>query len=153
MVNGVYLTLMIGPGVPVPAPREIVEAITAIEVQTATGRPSGFSLSFSIAKNSPLLTLFLLSGGSPVPAMRVILVVTLNGVPEVISDGVMTDHDFKAGTAGQPGTLTIKGTDLTALMDLIPFDGLPYPAMPTVARVLAIVAKYAVLGIARKSVV
>ena len=43
--------------------------------------------------------------------------------------------------------LTIRGADLTALMNFIPFDGLPYPAMPVEVRALLILAKYAVLGL------
>src|SRR5207247_429619 len=107
MLDGIHLTLLIGPGVPVPVPRAVIEALTGVTVQTASAGPSGFELSFSVAKNSPLLSLFLLAGGGLPKIMRVVLVVTLNGVAEVISDGVMTEHQFAAGTAGQPGTLTI----------------------------------------------
>ena len=32
-------------------------------------------------------------------------------------------------------------------MDIIPFDGLPYPAMPPALRVLVALAKYAVFGV------
>ncbi len=39
------------------------------------------------------------------------------------------------------------GTDLTAVMDLVSFDGLPYPGMPAMARVALILAKYAALGV------
>ena len=41
----------------------------------------------------------------------------------------------------------MKGKDLTALMGLIDFSGIPYPAMPDFARVALVLAKYAVLGI------
>jgi hypothetical protein len=147
MTDGIYLTLMIGPGVPIPVPQAVIEALTSIDVQTSTSGPSAFELKFAVAKNSPLLTLFLISGGAvPIP-FRVVLIVTLNGVSEVISDGVMTDHQVTPGSNGGPATLTIRGTDLTALMDMIPFDGLPYPALPVEARVLLVLAKYAVLGL------
>jgi hypothetical protein len=43
--------------------------------------------------------------------------------------------------------LTVKGKDLTAVMDFIDFSGIPYPAMPNFARVALILAKYAALGI------
>jgi hypothetical protein len=90
--------------------------------------------------------LLLLSGGTPVP-LRVVLVVTINGTPEVIADGVMIDHQLSPGANGRPGTLTVRGTDLTALMDLIPFDGFPYPGVPVEGRVALILAKYAALGV------
>jgi hypothetical protein len=39
------------------------------------------------------------------------------------------------------------GEDLTRVMDYIPFDGLPYPAMPVEARVALIIGKYALFGL------
>ena len=74
--------------------------------------------------------------GGPTPLLRVVLVVSVRGVSEVIMDGVMTQHQITPGSGGQPATLTISGCDLTALMNLISFDGFPYPAMPVEARVL-----------------
>ncbi|WP_461522140.1 hypothetical protein, partial [Porticoccus sp.] len=47
----------------------------------------------------------------------------------------------------QPGSITVTGDDLTKVMDLIDFSGLPYPAMPVSARVALICAKYAAFGI------
>jgi hypothetical protein len=41
----------------------------------------------------------------------------------------------------------IKGKDMSALMDIIELPGLPFPAMPPSVRVLAILAKYAALGV------
>ena len=43
--------------------------------------------------------------------------------------------------------MAVKGKDLTALMDVIQLDGLPYPAMPPAVRVLVAVAKYAAFGV------
>ena len=146
MNTGVHLTLMVGPGIAVPVPRFAIEALTAAEAQSSSSGPGGFSLTFAVDKNSPLVPLFLLAGGTPVP-LRVVLMVTVKGIPEVIADGVMTDHTLAPGSGGKPATLTIKGTDLTALMDLIPFDGLPYPAIPVEGRVLLCLAKYAALGV------
>ena len=147
MINGMYLTLMVGPGVPVSGPRELVESLTAVQVQVPARGPSGFELTFSVPKNSPLVTLFMLSGGVVSAPFRVVLVVSFSGVSEVIADGIMTDHQMTPGTHGAPGTLSIRGTDLTALMDLIPFDGFPYPAAPPEVRSLLILAKYAAIGI------
>lgn len=120
--------------------------LTSVEAELSAGGPGGFALTFAVEKNSPLIAPFLLADGTPVP-LRVVLVVTLNGVAEVIADGVMTDHQLTPGAAGRTATLTVRGTDLTALMDLIPFDGLPYPGTPVEARVLAVLAKYAALGV------
>jgi hypothetical protein len=147
MLKGFYLTLMIGPAVPVPVPKEVLDALTSVQVITSTDRSSGFELVFTLSNNSPLQTLFLLSGGSPIPLVRVVIVVTVNGTPEVLMDGVMANHQVSPGTTSGKSRLTVRGVDLTAVMDYIPFDGVPYPAMPPEARVLIMLAKYAVLGV------
>jgi hypothetical protein len=64
----------------------------------------------------------------------------------VLSDGVMTNHEVRA-TGGPNSTLVVKGKDLTAVMDVIPLDGVPYPAMPPAVRTLLALAKYAPLGL------
>jgi hypothetical protein len=147
MANGINLTLMIGPAVPVPVPREVLDALTNVEVTTTTEGPSGFQLRFTLSNRSPLHTLFLVSGGSAIPLIRVLIVVTINGTPEVLIDGVMTNHEVQPGPAPGQSTLTVTGEDLTRVMDYIDFSGIPYPAMPPEARVLTILAKYAAFGV------
>jgi hypothetical protein len=153
MLKGIHLTLMIGPAVPVPAPRAVLEALTGVQVMVTSGETtSGFELTFRLDKNSPLHTLFFLTGGAMIPVIRVVIVVTVNGTPEVLMDGVMTQHEIAQGGPDGASTLTVKGKDLTALMGLIDFSGIPYPAMPDFARVALVLAKYAVLGIIPKVV-
>ncbi len=148
MHNGVVLNLFIGPAVPVPAPRAVIDALEKVQVQVNQGdTPSGFELSFSLSKRSPLQTLFLLTGGSSIPILRVVIMVTMGANPEVIMDGIMTHHEISPGSDGSKSTLTVKGKDLTALMDFIELDGIPYPAMPPALRVLTILAKYAAFGV------
>lgn len=147
-VRGVKLKLLIGP-VPVPAPREIVEALVLAKVEAGSGdAQSGFELTFELPARSPLRTLFLISGGGGgVPLMRVVLVVAINGRDEVIADGMATNVDTVPGEGGV-SRLVVKGKDLSALMDVIEIPGLPFPAMPPSVRVLLILAKYAALGVA-----
>jgi len=148
MLKGMHLTLMIGPAVPLPVPQVILDALDSIQVITTAGEgSSGFELSFTLSNRSPLHTLFLLSGGAGIPLVRVIIVVTINSLPQVLMDGVMTHHQVKPGSEPGQSTLTVKGKDLSALMDYLPLDGIPYPAMPPALRVLAILAKYAFFGI------
>jgi hypothetical protein len=107
---------------------------------------SAFQLRFTLSTHSPLQTIFLLSGGSPIPLIRVLVVVTVNGTPEVLMDGVMTNHEVSPGSDAGHATLTVTGEDLSRVMDYIDFR-IPYPAMPREARVLLILAKYAMFGI------
>jgi hypothetical protein len=161
MTNGVYLTLMAGPVIPVPVPAAVADALTAVRVTVASKEEkpaaagavpaharSGFELRFTFGNRSPLEALFLLTGGGSPPLLRVVLVATVNGAPEVLIDGFVLKHDVKHGGGAVPSTLTLYGKDLTAAMDLFQFTGLPYPAMPVPARVLFVLAKYAVLGVA-----
>jgi hypothetical protein len=142
-----HLTLMIGPAVPMPVPRAVLDALTGVNVNSGGDGPGGFQLTFKLSTRSPLHTLFLISAGAPIPLVRVVIIATVNGTPEVLMDGVMTNHQVTAGGEGGEATLTVTGEDLSRVMDYIDFSGIPYPAMPAEVRVLAILAKYAVLGV------
>ena len=147
MIKGVNLSLMIGPLVPIPAPRAVIEALNAVTVTTNDVGKSGFQLSFTLTTRSPLHTLFLLTAGaSPLPILRVIIIVTVNGTPNVLMDGVVTKQQISPGTDAGHATLNITGEDLSVLMDKIDFSGFPFPAVPAEGRVALLVAKYAFLG-------
>lgn len=79
--------------------------------------------------------------------MRVVLVATVNGVANVLIDGVITKNDIAPGDKGSNSTLTITGEDLTALMNQSNWSGFPFPAMPAEARVALLLVKYAVFGV------
>lgn len=147
MDKGIQLTLYVGP-VPIPAPRELIEALVSVRVDAGSGdTQSGFELVFELPPRSPLRTLFLVSGGGGgIPLMRVGLAVTMGARAENIFDGMATDVAMTPG-AGGIGRVTVRGKDMSALMDVIDFDGLPYPAMPPSVRVLLVLAKYAALGV------
>lgn len=147
MLKGVHVSLLIGPAVPIPVPQEVLEALTNVQVISGTDdKMNGFELTFVLGTRSPLHTIFLLSGGSPIPLIRVVIAVVINGTTEVLMDGVMTRHEIKPGTDAAHTTLIIKGKDLTAVMDYLEFN-IPYPAMPAEARVTLMLAKYLPLGI------
>ena len=127
----------------------MVEALQSVKIEENAGETqSGFDLVFALEKNSPLNTLFLLAGGAALPILRVALVATINGQRH-LADQRRGDprRDLAPGSGGAPATLKVKGKDLTAAMEVFDFSGLPYPAMPPVARVALILAKYAWLGV------
>jgi hypothetical protein len=141
------LSMLAGPAVAVPVPQGVVEALTSVRVMTASGQRGGFQLTFELSKDSPLHTVFLLAGGALPPIFRVVLVAVVNGSSQVLADGVVVHCSVTPGDGTNPARLTVVGADLSAVMDLIPLDGLPYPAMPPEARVLVCLAKYAFLGV------
>ncbi|HEY6446741.1 MAG TPA: hypothetical protein VIY53_09800 [Acidobacteriaceae bacterium] len=147
MLDSVQMTLMIGPIFPVPVPSTVLESLAEVEVKTEDVGTSGFQLTFSIDKQSPLQILFLLTGGMPLLFMRVVVVVTVNGIPSVLIDGVITNNQISPGDKGSNSTLTITGKDLTALMDQTDWSGFPFPCCPPEARVALICAKYALFGV------
>lgn len=151
LAKGIQLTLLIGPIVPIPAPRVVLDALESVEVRTSAGAASGFQLTFQITARSELNTLFLIAAGTntsmATPPLRVMLVVTLNGTPQPLFDGVMTNVEVQAGSQGAPGTLTVTGEDVSKVMDMQDFSGLPFPAMPIEARVALLCAKYAPFGV------
>ncbi len=145
MLKGIHLTLLIGPVVAAPAPRELTEALVSAQVTTSAGQRSGFQLQFVFGKSSTIGRALLPLGFFD-PGIRVILVVTVNSVSSVLMDGVITRQEV--APSGEPGQskLTITGEDISLLMDLADATGFPYPAMPPEARVALIVGKYAAFG-------
>ncbi len=147
MLKSVQLSLMIGPIVPLTVPRVVLDSLAEAEVKVDDVGTSGFQLTFSIDKQSPLQILFLLTGGSPLLFMRVVLVATVNGTANVLIDGVITNNQISPGDKGSNSTLTITGKDLTALMNQSDWSGFPFPACPAEARVALMLAKYALFGV------
>lgn len=145
MLKGMHLSLLVGPAIPIPVPKLVMDALQSVQVTSAAGSRSGFQLAFSLQNNSPLHTLLVLAGGQ-VPWLRVMIVVTINSMPTVMMDGLITKQEVSGSNEPGQSTLTITGEDLSVAMDQQEFNGIPYPAMPAVARVALIIAKYALFG-------
>ncbi len=145
MLKGFYLTLLIGPRIPLPAPQPVVDALTSVQVTTSAGQASGFQLTFALSKASPLNCVMLPAGYFD-PKIRVIVVVTAGGLPTVLMDGIITRQEISPSSEPGQSTLTITGEDLTLLMDLEE-ERMCYPGLPAEARVAVICGKYAEYGI------
>lgn len=147
MLDGIHLTLLIGPAVPVPAPPAVLDALEAIQVNSGSDR-SGFQLTFQVGKNSLLQTTLLPAGYVDPIVTRVIIIATVRGIPNVLADGVITRHEISPSSDPGKSTLTVTGEDLSLYMDLVEMPFMRFPAQPIIARVYAILAKYAAFGIA-----
>jgi hypothetical protein len=147
MASSLYLTLMVGPMQAIPAPKPLMDALTAVEVNvSATGR-SGFQLSFTLANYSPLQLFFLLSMGAPLPLVRVIVMVAFGGLPQVIMDGMVKRHEVVPDAMQGSSHLVVTGEDLSAVMDLTDSSGTQFPGTSLDSRVYTILGKYAAFGI------
>jgi hypothetical protein len=131
--------------VAVPAPQAVVDALLSAQVTTTAGQASGFQLTFALSKKS-LLSQTLLPAGYFDPKIRVILIVTMNSLPTVLMDGIITQHSVSPSNDPGQSTLTVTGEDLTLLMDLEE-KKMCYPGMPAEARVAIICLSYGVYGI------
>jgi hypothetical protein len=151
MSSGAELRVYVGPAVPVPLSQDALKALVSASVSSATPTgPGVFQLVFDIDQRSPLHTVFLISGGAPIPLVRVVIAARVNGEESVLIDGVMTNHEISPGPAPGTARLTVTGEDLSRALDYIAFNEILYPAAPDFVRVGLILLKYAFLGIIPK---
>jgi hypothetical protein len=154
MLRGFYLTLLIGPTVPVPAPQPVMDALTGVQVTTSADQASGFQLTFAMSKKSPLNTQMLPVGAFD-PGTRVILMVTINSLPTVLMDGIITQHTVTPSNDPGQSTLSVTGQDISVLMDTGNagvFGGLleiaiPFPSLPIVGIIELLLLKYVTYGV------
>src|SRR5215471_13781724 len=109
----IYLTLLMGPLIPVPVPVQVTDALLSAQVTVTAGQRSGFQLGFDLAKTG-LINTVLLPAGFFDPQIRVVIIVTVNGVPTVLMDGLIIRQEVAVSNAAGQSTLTITGEDLTA---------------------------------------
>jgi hypothetical protein len=145
---GVYMTLLIGPTVPIPAPLPLTEALNEVKVTMSDSGRSGFEITFTAGRGGvaalidyPLLSLPLLE-----PFNRVILLVTFGVVPQVLMDGIITRREVAPGTEPGQGRITITGEDVSVMMDLHEASN-QYPAMDETLISDLICAQYAQYGL------
>jgi hypothetical protein len=146
VLKGIHLTLMIGPALPVPAPKSVIDAIQSVQVTSGKDK-SGFQITFAVSKKSVLLTTMLPAGYFDPMITRVVIAVTLGGMPNVLMDGIVTRQELTPSSEPGQFTLTITGEDLSVLMDVVEVPFMRYPATPSIGRVYLILAKYAAFGI------
>ncbi len=146
MFDATHLTLFIGPlPAPIPAPLPLIDALQSVEVTSGRDR-SGFQITFTIGKTSPLQLALLPLGFFDPMITRVVIVAILRGIPSVLMDGVVTRQEMQPSNEPGRSTLTLTGEDLSILMDVVELR-VPYPAMSDAARIELILAKYAMFGV------
>lgn len=145
---GIHLTLLMGPGIAVPAPLDLAESLKSVSVtNNDTGR-SGFSLTFEIGRTSPLdmVDYALLLNPLLQPFTRVVVLVTFGVLPQVLCDGVITNLQLQPSNEPGASTLTVTGEDVSVMMDMQEVPQ-PWPALPANAVVSLILLKYMQYGL------
>ncbi len=143
-----YCSIFLGPTLPIiPLPAEFVDAIRQIEV-IQSDESSGFRIEFSVGRTNLLTTLEypLLATGLIEPYNRVAIVVTLNLMPQMLIDGVITHVQLNSRNDPGASTLTVMGKDLTVLMNQYE-KVIQYPGLDEEGIALLLLATYAPLNI------
>lgn len=115
-LSGIRVQLLIGPTVPRPAPRAVVDSLVRIEVTNNDRERDGFQLQFSAGRDSTL-DYGLVRQGYLNPPARVVIVVLIGTVPEVLIDGIVTRQDFSPSNRPGEGTLHVTGEDISVQLD------------------------------------
>jgi hypothetical protein len=113
---GIRLLLWTGSTIPTPPKPAVIEALTRIQVTNDEDGGDGFQLTFALGGNGrgdwDLLD------GSLAPMTRVLIAVVLGVVPEVLIDGIITQHNVTPSNEPGSSTLTVTGTNLSVMLDL-----------------------------------
>ena len=144
---GTYLTMLIGPTVPVPATPGMLEALENIQVTHTDQGRSGFQITFRIGRAATdVLDYALLASPQLRPFSRVVLVITFNALPQVLMDGIVTRQELNPGDDPGTSTLTLTGEDVSVMMDMDERSA-EHPAQDETVIAMKIIASYAQYGL------
>ena len=142
---GVRVSLELGPGSPAPA--WMMQALDSVQVEQSDHAPNGFQLSFVAERSADAWSdKQLLSSSKLSVGQRIIVSVTLAGVPTVLMDGFITHVQLQAATPTSEAKLIATGEDVSWQMSLYEFS-LEYPYMGDATIALLVLAKWTALGI------
>ncbi len=139
---GIRLVLWIGGTVPLPAPMELLQSFSSVEVTNDSTTNDGFQMTFTLERG-PLGY----SMPSSLAMMNRVIIGIINGIiPEPLIDGVITHVQFNPGSATEAATVSVTGRDLTAVMDLEEKNA-TFPNQPDMVIVTRLLAEYARYGV------
>jgi hypothetical protein len=146
MLPGVVLTLMAGPAVPLPAP-DLTALLDSVSVSHSDEGRSTFQIVFRALRDAvtglvdyPILLSQRIKIGT-----RIVLVVTVNAIPQVLMDGIVTHQQLNPGDKPGSGSITVTGEDLGVLLDQIEVR-MPFPGNDT-ALAYTLLGPYAAVGL------
>jgi hypothetical protein len=143
--SNIRLMLLMGTSVPRPASPEIMRAFSRVQVNSSDETGDGFQISFSASKGKQM-DYNLVNSSELAIFNRVIVAAVLGTVPEVLIDGVITNHQISPGHDSNISTFTVMGKDISLLMDLEE-SNMHYPNQSDSIIVNNILSNYAQYGI------
>lgn len=144
---GAHMTLMIGQGVPRPASALVMEHFANAEIAASDRERSGFELVFGAARSGTVAGVFpVMSEPGLKAGARVVITATIGIRPAVLMDGIVEQAEFTPSEGETPAKLTVRGKDLTFLMDREEVEA-QHPAQGPGEIAMLILAKYARHGI------
>ena len=148
MILGIHLNMLIGTGIPLPAPATLVEAIKSVQVTHKDEGRSGFQITFELGKSGPIdfLDYPLLLNPLIRPFSRVVLMVIFNAIPRVLIDGIITNRQMSPGSEPGAATLTLTGEDVSVMMDMKK-ERVEHPAQDETLIANKIIVKYLQYGL------
>jgi hypothetical protein len=148
IAQGIHLSLLLGRSIPLPAPASLVDSLKSAEVTCSDDARTGFQLTFEVGRSGPadLLDYPALLSPTLEPFTRVILAVTLHGIPSVLLDGVVTDQQLTPGERPGTSTLTVTGGDITVMMGMEE-RSVEHPAQDETIIATMIILSYAQYGL------
>lgn len=142
---GVRLQVLIGQTVPRPAPHGLVDALVSLEVTNRDQDFDGFKMTFTLGKDSAS-DYGLLRDGLLEPPNRVIIVAIIGVLPEVLIDGLITNHQVVPSNKPGESTLHVFGKDISLKLDLNEKNEM-YPNQSDSVIVTRLIGNYADLGL------
>lgn len=144
-ISSIRLALWVGPGIPGPAPAELMRALRAVEVTQTDAAPCGFQLTFQ-TELAPQSDFAIVQNTLLRPFSRVLVQVIVDGDPSTLIDGFITHQQYLPSNGPDLSAFVVTGEDVSVKMDLVSHS-LEYPSMPDPAIVDAVLAKWLALGI------
>src|SRR5215831_8147129 len=114
---GVRLILWAGSTVPLPVPYDLIKSITNVTVTNDADQGDGFQITVGMAKGNAGEFDALASGALDL-FNRVVIGVLIGLQPEVLIDGIITNHELAPSDEPGRSTLTVTGKDVSIMMDL-----------------------------------
>lgn len=141
---GIRLLLWIGSTIPTPAKPSVMSALTRLTVTNDDDSGDGFQLTFALGHDG--LVDWDLLDGSLDPMKRVWIAVVMGALPEMLIDGIITQHHLTPSNEPARSTLTVTGTNLSVMLDLEEKNA-PYKNQPDWVIVNRLLATYPQYGL------